>query len=80
MSMDTLKEAFVQLSPLEREAFEAWIEEWREAEWDRQIEQDFTPGGRAAGWMAHIEQASENPDSLSLEEGPRMRREQHVTK
>ncbi len=54
MTLEAIKEAIAELSPKEKAHLAAWLLEHDAAEWDRQIEEDFSPGGRA---MALLEEA-----------------------
>jgi hypothetical protein len=47
-------EAITVLSPDEKSCLAAWLLQQDMEEWDRQIEQDFSPGGRG---MALLEEA-----------------------
>jgi hypothetical protein len=46
MTVEAIKDAIVHLSEPERQELADWFEELEEAAWDRQMEQDFAPGGR----------------------------------
>ena len=52
--MEAIKEAITQLSPAEKTRLAAWLLQQDMEEWDRQIQEDFSPGGRA---MALLEEA-----------------------
>ena len=84
MTLEALKEAVVHLSESEREQFAHWFEELAEEAWDKQIERDFSPGGRGAHVVEkidrEIDRAIDSGNVTSLEEGLRVRREQRTTK
>lgn len=54
MTVDAIKEAISELKAAEKTSLAAWLMEQDAAEWDRQMEEDFSPGG--AG-MALLEEA-----------------------
>lgn len=53
--MEAIKDAVVHLSEAEREQFARWFEELAEEEWDKEIETDFSPGGRGANLLAEVD-------------------------
>ena len=46
MTVDSVKEALEELSDSDQEQILRWLDERHNAKWDRQMEQDFAPGGR----------------------------------
>jgi hypothetical protein len=54
MTVESIKHAIAELRPEEKTSLAAWLIEQDSAEWDRQMEEDFSPGG--AG-MALLEEA-----------------------
>jgi len=46
MTLDALEEAVAELQPEERTALANWLNEQDMDEWDRQIQADFSEGGR----------------------------------
>ena len=54
MTLQAIKEAIGGLPPEDKTALTAWLLREDMAEWDRQIEEDFSPGGRG---MALLEEA-----------------------
>ncbi|MFZ0961516.1 MAG: hypothetical protein WAO35_11485 [Terriglobia bacterium] len=54
MTIEALKEAIADLSPDEKTRLAAWVIEQDREEWNRQIQDDFSPGGRG---MALLEEA-----------------------
>jgi hypothetical protein len=46
MSLDEIKSAVEQLSPRERAELNAWLQNWADDDWDRQMAQDVEPGGK----------------------------------
>ncbi len=54
MTVEAIKEAITVLAPDEKTRLAAWLLQQDMEEWDRQMEQDFSPGGRG---MALLEEA-----------------------
>lgn len=46
MTIADIKDVIVKLSDADRKELASWLDEWEDDEWDRQMEQDFTAGGR----------------------------------
>ena len=53
--MEAIKEAITHLSEEERKQLADWFDELEEQAWDRQMEQDFGPGGRGAHLLEEAE-------------------------
>jgi hypothetical protein len=54
MTVEALKEAIAELPAEEKTSLTAWLLQQDMEEWDKQIEEDFSPGGRG---MALLEEA-----------------------
>jgi len=54
MTLEAIKEAITELPSDEKSRLAAWLPRQDIGEWDRQIEEDFSPGGRG---MALLEEA-----------------------
>ena len=54
MTMEAIKEAITELPRAEKTRLAAWLLQQDMEEWDRQIQEDFSPGGRG---MALLEEA-----------------------
>ena len=78
--MESIKEAIIHLSEPERRQRAGWFDELKEDEWDRQMEKDFSPGGRAMAWDEKVNADIAAGEFTALEEGLRMRREQRANK
>ena len=76
MTVEAIKDAIAHLSEQERKQIADWFEELEEDAWDRQMEQDFAPGGRGAHLLEKIDRQIDAGNFTSLEEGLRRRREQ----
>ncbi len=75
MTVEAIKDAIVHLSEEERQQLANWFEEMEEDAWDRQMEEDFAPGGRGAHLSEKIDRQIDAGNFTSLEEGLRQRRE-----
>jgi len=76
MTVEAIKDAIAHLSQQERKQLADWFEELEEEAWDREMEQDFTSGGRGAHLLEKIDRQIDSGNFTSLEEGLRRRREQ----
>jgi hypothetical protein len=76
MTMEAIKDAITHLSEQERKQLADWFEELDEQAWDRQMEQDFAPGGRGAHLLEKIDRQIDAGNFTSLDEGLRQRGEQ----
>jgi hypothetical protein len=45
MTVDAIKEAIAELGADEKASLVAWLTQQDAAQWDRQMEEDFSPGG-----------------------------------
>lgn len=54
MTVEAIKDAIVHLSESERKQLVDWFEELEEDAWDRQMERDFSPGGRGAHLLEEV--------------------------
>jgi Arc/MetJ-type ribon-helix-helix transcriptional regulator len=75
MTMEAIKDAITHLSEQERKQLADWFQELDEQAWDRQMEQDFAPGGRGAHLLEKIDRQIDAGNFTSLEEELRRRRE-----
>lgn len=64
MTVEAIKEAIAGLEPEEKTSLTAWLLAQDAAEWDRQMEEDFSPGGEG---MALLEQAAADVDAGRIE-------------
>jgi hypothetical protein len=69
MTVEKIKEAIVHLSESDRKQLAEWLEELEEEEWDRQMEKDFSPGGRGAHLLEEVDREIQSGGYTSLEEG-----------
>lgn len=68
MHVEAIKEEISQLSAEDRHQLAAWLEELDELEWDRQIEEDFSPGGRGMPLLAELERELAEGKTRPVEE------------
>jgi len=55
MTVEAIKDAIAHLSEAERKQLVAWVEELEEEVWDRQMEEDFVPGGRGVHLLSEVQ-------------------------
>ena len=67
--MEAIKEAIGGLPAEEKTALAAWLLREDMAEWDRQIEEDFSPGGRGMPLLAELEREIAEGKTRPMEEG-----------
>ncbi len=84
MALEDIKDAVVHLTSPELQKFADWFGELREDEWDRQMQEDFSPGGRASHLAERIDREIDRAIATgtvtSLEAELRARREQRAEK
>jgi hypothetical protein len=54
MTVEAIKQEIGHLSEPERKLLLDWLEELEEEAWDREMEQDFAPGGRGAHLLEEV--------------------------
>jgi hypothetical protein len=81
MTVEAIKEEIVHLSEPDRKELFDWLKELKEQAWDREMERDFSPGGRGAHLVERIDrqidQAIASGNVTSLAEGLRFRTAAH---
>lgn len=80
MTVEAIKQEIGHLSEEQRKQLLDWLEELEDEAWDREMERDFSPGGRGAHVAERIDRAIASENTTSLEEGLRTRRERRVRK
>ena len=80
MTVDTIKNAIVELPGPQRQELAAWFEELEQAEWDREMEQDLAPGGRGEHLFERLQKELKAGTATPLAEGLRQRREVRAAK
>lgn len=76
MTVEAIKDAIAHLSEPERKQLADWFGEFEEDAWDRQMKQDFAPGGRGAHLVEAVDREIAEGKFTSLEEGLRARQHQ----
>ena len=69
MTVEGIKTAIQQLSEADRHKLADWFEEMEEQAWDKQIEQDFSPGSRGMPLLAELERELAEDKTRPMEEG-----------
>ena len=70
MTVAAIKDAIAHLSEEERKQLADWFDEQEEEIWDRQMEQDFAPGGRGAHLLEKIDRQIDAGVLLALASAP----------
>jgi hypothetical protein len=55
MTVESIKQAIAELGAEEKTSLAAWLIEQDAVEWDRQMEEDFSPGGAGMALMEEAE-------------------------
>jgi len=55
VTVESIKQAIAELGPEEKTSLATWLIDQDEAEWDRQMEVDFSPGGAGMALLAEAE-------------------------
>ncbi len=69
MNVEAIKAAIEELPEADRRKLAEWFEELEEQAWDKQIEEDFSPGGRGAPLLAELERELAEGETRPMEEG-----------
>ena len=69
MTIDTIKEAITELSDDERHSLADWLNDIDEDDWDNEMIDDFSPGGRGMAWVERVKRQVAQGKALPLEEG-----------
>jgi Arc/MetJ-type ribon-helix-helix transcriptional regulator len=77
MTVEAIKDAISHLSEQQRKELADWFEALEEEAWDRQMEQDFSPGGRGDHLLEKIDRQIDAGNFTPLEEGLRQRHVPH---
>ena len=54
MTVEAIKDAIAGLAEDDRHSLAAWLNELDYDSWDRQMVQDFVPGGRGMAWAERV--------------------------
>ena len=69
MTVETLKEAIVGLPEEERYSLAAWINGLDYDDWDREMAEDFSPGGRGAHLVEKVKRQITEGKARPMTEG-----------
>ena len=69
MTVEALKEAIAQLPQDERHPLAVWINALDYDEWDKEMVEDFSPGGRAMAWAEEVKRQIAEGKARPLTEG-----------
>ena len=72
MTVEAIKEAVVLLSSPERHELAEWLDGIENDDWDRQMEKDFSPGGRGEHLLDKIKNQVRAGNFTPLEKGFRL--------
>ncbi len=67
--MEAIKDAIARLPQNERHALAAWLNELDYDEWDRQMLEDFSPGGRGTALVEKVRREIADGKAVPFEEG-----------
>ncbi len=71
MTVEAIKEAISELPENERHSLAAWLMELQFDDWDKQMLNDFSPGGRGAQLAQRVKRDIAAGKTRSFEEGRR---------
>lgn len=77
--MEAIKEAIAELPDDERHSLAVWLNEMDYDDWDKEMVQDFSPGGRGMAWAEKVKREIAEGRALPFEGGlaqAKARREQ----
>ncbi len=69
MTMEAIKNAIAALPLEERHSLAAWLNELEYDAWDKQMVQDFSPGGRGMTLVDKVKREIAEGRSIPLQEG-----------
>ncbi|HEY7391178.1 MAG TPA: hypothetical protein VH640_21865 [Bryobacteraceae bacterium] len=69
MTVEAIKEAITRLPQDERHALAAWLNDLDYDDWDREMVEDFSPGGRGMELVEKIKRDIADGKALPFEEG-----------
>ena len=78
MTVEGIQAAIAQLSEADRRKLADWFEEMEEQAWEKQIEQDFSHGGRGMPLLEELEGELAEGKTRPMEEGFSERRKSRL--
>ena len=74
MTVEAIKDAIQQLPGEQRTSLASWLNELEYDEWDKEMVEALSPGGRGMKWTEEVTQEIAEGKSRPMEEGFRERR------
>lgn len=68
MTVEAIKEVIAVLPEAERHSLALWLNEFGYDDWDRQMVEDFSPGGRGNAWAARVKREIAEGKARPMEE------------
>ena len=69
MTVEAIKEIIAALPANDRHSLTIWLNELDYDDWDKQMVQDFSPGGRGAAWAERVKREIAAGKATSFEQG-----------
>jgi len=69
MTVEAIKEAIAELPEGERHSLAVWLNELDYDDWDKEMIQDFSPGGRGTAWAERVKREIAEGKALTFEDG-----------
>jgi hypothetical protein len=69
MNVEAIKEAIAGLPEDDKLSLASWLNQQTMDEWDRQMERDFSPGGRGMSFLEQVEREIAEGKTRPMEEG-----------
>ena len=69
MTVEAIKEAIADLPAEEKVSLAAWLNLQTMDDWDKQMEQDFSPGGRGMAFVEQVQREIAEGKARPMEEG-----------
>ena len=69
MTVEAIKNAISDLPPEDRHSLASWLNELEYDAWDKQMVNDFSPGGRGMALLEKVKREISEGKTLSFQEG-----------
>jgi len=69
MTVEAIKEAIARLPEYQRHSLAAWLNELDYDRWDKQMVEDFSPGGRGMALVENVKREIAEGKAVPFEEG-----------
>jgi hypothetical protein len=80
MTVEALKEIIAALPAEDRHSLTAWLNDLEYDDWDKQMVQDFSAGGRGAAWAEKVRRDIAEGNATSFEAGRTQAKEQQKSR